>query len=317
MNKITKKLMKSLLVTSALSLLHSTAANAQELKHGSLDDLNNGDNEDEIQSLKRKIIKNVVKVSPSGRMTMVNDHYSHSSHSSHSSHYSGSGGGGHYSHSSHQSHSSHYSSSGGSYGGGGGYSSGGGYSGSSSSSSGSTSTFVSSKPKAKTAADYSLGDRTIKSGTYGADVNTLADLLVNNLYIKRSSLTKKGGYYVCNAAMLAAIKHFQRDAGYTATGNVDSNTATALQAWSPSKTSVTLGIRDIKVNTAGQDVNQLITLLNKAGYPPDPKKLKYSSGNAVFTADVQMAVKMFQAYNGLRVTGNPDTATLAKLKGGK
>lgn len=304
--------MKSLLVTSALSLLHSTAAGAQELKHGSLDDLNNGDNEDEIQSLKRKIIKNVVKVSPTGRMSMVSDHYSHSSHSSHSSHYSGSGGGGgHYSHSS---HSSHYSSSGGYYGGGGGYSSGGG---SYSSGGGSTSTYVAPKPKPKTAADYSLGDRTIKSGTYGADVNTLANLLVNNLYLRRSALTKKGGYYVCNAAMIAAIKHFQRDAGYSVTGTVDSNTATALQAWSPSKTSVTLGIRDIKVNTAGQDVNQLITLLNRAGYPPDPKKLRYSGGNAVFTTDVQMAVKMFQAYNHLRVTGNPDAATLAKLKGGK
>ena len=299
--------MKSLLVTSALSLLHSTTVNAQELKHGSLDDINNGDNEDEIQSLKRKIIKNVVKVSPSGRMMMVNDHYSHSSHSSHSSHYSGSGGGGgHYSHSS---HSSHYSSSGGSYGGG--YSSGGSYS-----SSSSEDTYVAPKPKpkVKTVADYTLGDRTIKSGTYGADVNTLAELLVNNLYIKRNALSRKGGYYVCNAAMLAAIKHFQRDAGYSATGTVDSNTATALQAWSPSKTSVSLGFREIKVNTAGQDVNQLITLLNKAGYPPDPKKLKYSNGNAVFTSDVQMAVKMFQAYNHIRVTGNPDAATLAKLK---
>lgn len=307
MNKITKKLMKSLLVTSALSLLHSTTVNAQELKHGSLDDINNGDNEDEIQSLKRKIIKNVVKVSPSGRMMMVNDHYSHSSHSSHSSHYSGSGGGGgHYSHSS---HSSHYSSSGGSYGGG--YSSGGSYS-----SSSSEDTYVAPKPKpkVKTAADYTLGDRTIKSGTYGADVNTLAELLVNNLYIKRNALSRKAGYYVCNAAMLAAIKHFQRDAGYSATGTVDSNTATALQAWSPSKTSVSLGFREIKVNTAGQDVNQLITLLNKAGYPPDPKKLKYSNGNAVFTSDVRMAVKMFQAYNHIRVTGNPDAATLAKLK---
>lgn len=127
-------------------------------------------------------------------------------------------------------------------------------------------------------------------------------------------MSRKGGYYVCNAAMLAAIKHFQRDAGYSATGTVDSNTATALQAWSPSKTSVSLGFREIKVNTAGQDVNQLITLLNKAGYPPDPKKLKYSNGNAVFTSDVQMAVKMFQAYNHIRVTGNPDAATLAKLK---
>ena len=311
MNKITKKLMKSLLVTSALSLLHSTAANAQELKHGSLDDLNNGDNEDEVQSLKRKIIKNVVKVNPSGRMMMVSDHYSHSSHSSHSSHYSGGGGGG--GHYSHTSHSSHYSSSGGYYGGGGGgYSSGSSYS-----SSDETSTYVAPKPKPKTAADYSLGDRTIKSGTYGADVNTLANLLVSNLYLQRSALTKKSGYYVCNVAMVSAIKHFQRDAGYSATGIVDSNTATALQAWSPSKTSVTLGIREIKVNTAGQDVNQLITLLNKAGYPPDPKKLKYSGGNAVFTPDVQMAVKMYQAYNHLRVTGNPDSATLAKLKGGK
>lgn len=312
MNKITKKLLKSLFVASALSLLHSTATNAQETKHGNLDDLMNGDNEDEVSSLKRKIIKKVVKVSPTGRLSMVNDHYSHSSHSSHSSHYSGSSGGGHYSHSS---HSSLYSSSGG-----GGYRSSGSTYRSSGSSyggsygGGSTSTYVAPKPKKKNPADYSLGDRTIKAGIYGADVSALASLLVSNLYVKRSALTKKGGYYVYNTAMANAVKHFQRDAGYTASGNVDSNTATALQSWSPAKTSVTLGIRDIKVNTAGQDVNQLIVLLNKAGYPPDPKKLKYSNGNAVFTTDVAMAVKMFQAYNKLTVTGTPDTATLAKLK---
>lgn len=310
MNNITKKLIKSLLVTSALSLLHSTAANAQELKHGSLESQDNDDNVDEIQSLKRNIVKKVVKVSPTGRMTMVNDHTSHSSHRSHSSHYSGSSGGGYRSHSSHQSHSSHYSSSGSSYSGSREYSS-------SSTGGGSISTFVSSKPKAKTVADYSLGDRTISSGTYGADVNTLAELLVNNLYIKQSALAKKSGYYICDAAMVAAIKHFQRDAGFTATGTVDQNIAITLQTWSPSKTSVTLGIRDITVNTTGQDVNQLITLLNKAGYSPDQTKLEYSNGNAVFTVDVQIAVKMFQAYNGLRVTGNPDAATLAKLKGGK
>jgi len=321
MNKITKKLLKSLLVTSALSLLHSNAV-AQNIKQGPLDDLSDDDNQqDEISSLKRKVIKNVVKVSPTGRMSMVNDHYSHSSHSSHSSHYSGSyGGGGHYSHSSHSSHSSHYSG----YGGGGGYSrsSGGGYESSSSSytpSGGSSRSYSTPKPKPKikTAADYTLGDRTIKSGTYGADVNTLAELLISNLYVRRSALSSKGGYYVCGPAMISAIKHFQRDAGYTATGSIDANMATALQAWNPSKTSVDLGIRDIKVNTAGQDVNQLIVLLTKAGYAPDPKKLKYSGGNAVFTKDVQMAVKVFQAYNHLRVTGNPDSATLAKLKSGK
>ena len=80
MSKITKKIIKSLLLTSVLSLFHSQAKAQDSL----LPDFNLGDEDsDEMGAIKRKIMKNVVKVSPTGRMTMVNGHRSHSSHRSH------------------------------------------------------------------------------------------------------------------------------------------------------------------------------------------------------------------------------------------
>ena len=117
--------------------------------------------------------------------------------------------------------------------------------------------------------------------------------------------------------MSAAIKHFQRDAGLTPSGTVDNATSIALQTWDENKTTIDLGFRDITEGTAGYDVSQLVKLLTAAGYAPESSKLEYKSGNAVFNSEVAMALKMFQAYNQLEVTGIPDTQTITKLKNSK
>lgn len=286
MSKITKKILKSILISSVLSLMH-TEAKAQDSFSLSFEP--NDDDSNQIGEIKRRIYKNVVKVSPTGRMSMVDGHRSHSSHRSH---YSSRGG--------HSSHSSHYSSSHTSH-----------YSSSSSSSSRISGLYTA---PTKTAADYSFGERTIKSGIYGADVNQLAELLVSKYYLKKNSITKKSGFTLYDTNMSAAIKHFQRDAGITVSGTVDNATSIALQTWDENKTTIDLGFRDITEGTAGYDVSQLVKLLTAAGYAPEPSKLQYKSGNAVFNSEVAMALKMFQAYNQLEVTGIPDTQTITKLK---
>lgn len=297
MKKVAKKLIKSILFSSVLSLLH-IEAKAQDSEFSDWD--SDESNSDQIEETKHRIYKNVVKINPTGRMSMVEGHRSHSSHRSH---YSSRGG--HSSHSSHysSSHTSHYSSSSSS-----------GSSRSSISSSSSTASGLYSTPTAKTPASYSLGDRTITSGTYGADVNKLAELLVANYYLRRSSIAKKSIYALYDANMAAAVKHFQEDAGLTVTGNVDNATSITLQTWDNSKTTIDLGIRDITHGATGYDITQLVTLLRAAGYPPESSKLEYKSSNVVFNDEVAMALKLFQAYNSLKVTGIPDTQTITKLK---
>ena len=298
MSKISKKILKSLLLSSVLSLIH-TQAKAQNPFVPEFDSVDEGN--DEIGAIKRKVMKNVVKVSPTGRMSMVAGHYSHRSHSSHSSHRSHSSG-----YRSHSSHSSHYSSSRSSH-----------YSSSVSSSSRSASSGVSSlysAPKAKTPADYSLGDRTIKAGIYGADVKALSDLLISKHYLKKTQVKTKSGYPLYDANMAAAIKHFQKDAGKTITGNADDATQTALQLWDEDNTTVELGFRDIRDGVSGYDVTKLLELLTSAGFAPNPNKVEYKSGNVVFNSEIATAIKMFQAFNGLEVTGIPDTPTITKLR---
>ena len=292
MSKVTKKILKSILLSSVMSLMHTEA---DALPPFLLDFEQEGDESDQVGEIKRRILKNVVKINSSGRMTMVNDHYSHRSHSSHRSHYSSRGG--------HSSHSSHYSSSHTSH-----------YSSSSSSSGSSRVSGLYSTPKVKTPADYSFGDRTIQSGIYGADVDKLAELLVSKYYLKRNAVAMKSGYALYDTNMSAAIKHFQRDAGLSASGIVDNTTSVALQTWDENKTTIDLGFRDITDGIAGYDVSQLIKLLTAAGYAPESSKLEYKSGNAVFNSEVAMALKMFQAYNQLEVTGIPDTQAITKLK---
>ena len=114
--------------------------------------------------------------------------------------------------------------------------------------------------------------------------------------------------------MAAAVKHFQYDAGITSSGSADNTTQVALQTWDESKTTIELGFRDFTVGMSGFDVTTLLKLLTVAGYAPDPNKVEYKNGQAVFNSEIVTALKFFQAYNKLETTGIPDLKTITKLK---
>ncbi len=285
------------MATAILSLFHSNAE-ASIKENESIDFLNDKDFESSIDKMRMPIHKNVAKLTSNGEIRYIAGHRSHRSHSSHRS---GGGGGGHYSHASHMS----------SYGGGSSHSS---HSSSTyRSNSGSRYSSVSSTPK-KTIATYSLGDRVLTSGSYGADVSELSNLLIKKKYIRASWLKQKSGYTLYDPTIVSAVKRFQKDAGLPQNGNVDATTSAKLSSWNENKTTMMLGVRDMSIGMSGKDVDELIALLRKAGYAPDPEKLKFENNNAIFTEDVKIAVKVFQAYNKLTPNGEVDATTLTKLK---
>ena len=296
MKNSAKNKIKALLLSAAAALL-PTHAQAEETTNF-LSDL--GNNDDFFGETKRswgKVFKNVAKLDKNGDVKYI------ASHRSHMSHRSGGGGGGY----GHRSHYSHYSS----YGGGSSH-----YSSSSSSRSSSSSY---SKPKPKTAGDYSIGDRTLKTGIHGSDVTSLTGYLATALYINRSWIKEKEGYSLYDATIASAVKHFQKDAGLPQTGVADQTTIDKLKSWDNSKTTVILGTRELSYSESstdkGTDVTELVNLLTKAGFAPDPKKIVMTSdGRTEFTKDIATAVRFFQAYNNLSVTGRADEATIKALK---
>ncbi|MDD6471838.1 MAG: peptidoglycan-binding domain-containing protein [Bacteroidales bacterium] len=296
MKNSVKNKIKALLLTAAAALL-PTHAQAEETTNF-LPDL--GNNDDFFGETKRswgKVFKNVAKLDKNGDVKYI------ASHRSHMSHRSGGGGGGY----GHRSHYSHYSS----YGGGSSH-----YSSSSSSRSSSSSY---SKPKPKTAGDYSIGDRTLKTGIHGSDVTSLTGYLATALYINRSWIKEKEGYSLYDATIASAVKHFQKDAGLPQTGVADQTTIDKLKSWDNSKTTVILGTRELSYSESstdkGTDVTELVNLLTKAGFAPDPKKIVMTNdGRTEFTKDIATAVRFFQAYNSLSVTGRADEATIKVLK---
>lgn len=298
-----KKLIKTLLLSATVALFHGTAkADSKKLFPLDLDlGLNNGNGNPEVAKSPQPILKNVYKILRSGEPKLIAGHRSHSSHRS--------SGGGHYSHSSssssHRSHSSHRSSGGGSH-----------YSHSSSSYGSSSSRSSVYTPPKKTAGDYSLGDRTLSSGIHGSDVDELVPYLVRYYYLKEGVATKKGGYYVYDTNVVNAVRHFQKDAGLTQDGKVTSNVISSLKSWSAAKTTIPLGFRELSASasTSGYDVDELIQLLIDAGCSPDPSKLQKAGSHYVFTEDVMIAVKAFQAFHNISPTGEVNSATISKLK---
>lgn len=294
-----KKIIKTLMLSATVALFHG-AAKADAKKNFSLDldlGLSNGGASPEVSKAPQPIVKNVYKIMRNGDAKLIAGHRSHSSHRS--------SRGGHYSHSSsssHRSHSSHRSSGGGSH-----------YSHSSSSyGSGSSSSVYT--PPVKTAGDYSLGDRTLSSGIHGSDVDALVPYLVRYYYLKDGVVSKKSGYYVYDTNVVNAIKHFQKDAGLTQDGKLTTSTLTALKSWSADRTTIPLGFRSLSSDMSGYDVDELIQLLINAGYSPNPSKLKKNGTHYVFTDDVLIAVKAFQAFHGFQPNGELNVTTIAKLK---
>jgi len=290
-----RKLIHSILIGAVATLYH-TDAKALELASPSMEGFDGEDAKDAVSALKRKTIKNVLKITSTGDTKLIAGHRSHMSHRS-----GGGGGGGHYS------HVSHYSSYGG-----------GGSSHSSHSSHSSSSYAPAPKPAPKTYKTYDLGDRTLSAGLYGKDVSELTSLLVKKKYLNSSWITMQKGYSVYNARVVDAVKRFQKDAGKKQDGIVTSSLVDDIRSWDANKTTLVLGIRDLSYDQSnaidGKDVDELIALLRSAGFAPDPAKLQYNNGKAIFTADIAIAVKLFQAYNELAPTGNVDAETIAKLK---
>ena len=285
------------MLLSAAAALLPTHAQAEETTTFMPDLGNNDDFFGETNRLWGKVFKNVAKLDKNGDVKYI------ASHRSHMSHRSGGGGGGY----GHRSHYSHYSS----YGGGSSH-----YS-SSSSSRRSSSSY--SKPKPKTAGDYSIGDRTLKTGIHGSDVTSLTGYLATGLYINRSWIKEKEGYSLYDATIASAVKHFQKDAGLPQTGVADQTTINKLKSWDNSKTTVILGTRELSYSESstdkGTDVTELVNLLTKAGFAPDPKKIVMTrEGRTEFTKDIATAVRFFQAYNNLSVTGRADETTIKALK---
>lgn len=295
-----KKIIKTLMLSATVALFHG-ASKADAKTNFSLDldlGLSNGGASPEVSKTPQPIVKNVYKIMRNGDAKLIAGHRSHSSHRS--------SGGGHYSHSSsssHRSHSSHRSSGGGShyshssssYGSGGGYSS-------------------SSYSAPKTAGDYTLGDRTLSSGIHGSDVDALVPYLVRYYYLKDGVVTKKAGYYMYDSNVVNAVKHFQKDAGLTQDGKLNSSTLTALKSWSADRTTIPLGFRSLSSDVSGYDVDELVQLLINAGYSPDPSKLKKNGSHYVFTDDILIAIKAFQAFHGFQPNGELNATTIAKLK---
>lgn len=294
-----KKIIRNILIGAVASIYNTDAQAADNPAKPLFEGLNGDDKESAVSALKNKIIRNVLQIQKNGDTKLIAGHRSHMSHRS-----DGGGGGGHYSHASHYSsygggssrHSSHSSHSSSSYG----------------------TTYSAPKPAPKTYKTYDLGDRTLKSGLYGNDVSKLTSLLVSKKYMSSSWITMQNGYPVYNARVISAVKRFQKDAGKAQDGIMTSSLATTLENWDESKTTLVLGIRNLGYNEAaelaGNDVNELIALLRNAGFPPDPSKLKYNGSKAVFTKDIETAVKLFQAYNGLTPDGKVDETTISKLK---
>lgn len=296
MKNSAKSQIKALLLSAVAALL-PTHAQAEETTNFMPDLGNNDDFFGETNRSWGKVFKNVAKLDKNGDVKYI------ASHRSHMSHRSGGGGGGY----GHRSHYSHYSS----YGGGSSH-----YSSSSSSRSSSSS---SSYSKPKTAGDYSIGDRTLKTGLHGSDVTSLTGYLATGLYINRSWIKEKEGYSLYDTTIASAVKHFQKDAGLPQTGVADQTTIDKLKSWDNSKTTVILGTRELSYSESstdkGTDVTELVNLLTKAGFTPDPKKIVMTSdGRTEFTKDIATAVRFFQAYNSLSVTGRADEATIKALK---
>ncbi len=278
MNRTSKRIIKSILASAVLSLFHSQSK-ANVPTPPSLDDI--GDNDAErIDVMKQRVFKNVIKLKPDGNLISIASHESHSSHSSHQSHSSHRSGSGHYS--SHYS-STHIRSSG---------------------------IYTAPKPAPKTYKTYSLGDRTLKKGLYGKDVNELVQKLQNYYYLRSDFSASKSDYYLFDQEVEKAVKQFQKDAKLKETGIIGSAEITALGSWNGAYSTKVLGVRDLILNIHGNDVLDLIELLNKAGFPPNPEKLEGDRYNE----EVRKAVKTFQAFAGLAVTGIADKATIEKLK---
>jgi murein L,D-transpeptidase YcbB/YkuD len=203
--------MKSLITSVIMSLVINHTANA-EIKQSSWPTGNDSGRfaGKLLKYLKRKFLKSVLSMRKNGSVQMIAQHGSHMSHSSHSSH------------SSHYSHYSSVDNAG------------------SNSNAGTPQTPYSVESaytskynegqiiSSKLAGEYKLGDRTLKKGAFGRDVDELADILIKLKLFDKQKIKKQNGYTLFDESMVLAVKGFQKSKRMRESGTVDSLTARKL-----------------------------------------------------------------------------------------
>lgn len=292
MKKSANSIIRKILLGAAATLLHPVDSAANKALTPSIDSFDDPDNAS-IDILKRKTIKDVLRIKSNGEVMLIAGHSSHRSHSSHSS---GSGGGGHYS------HRSHVSSSTGSYG------------------SGSSYSTYSTRTTQTTKKTYKLGDRQITKGTTGDDVKELTTLLVSKGYMRQSWISSKNGEYTYDDSVEAAIRHFQKDAYLTESGEADYSTIYRLKSWDISRTTYNeLGLRDLYLTTPhmyGDDVKELLDLIlvQEIDVFPHKSTLANKNGKPEFDEDFDKAVRFLQAYYSLPVDGKVNERMITVLR---
>lgn len=152
---------------------------------------------------------------------------------------------------------------------------------------------------------------------YGNDINLLVKLLEEKFYIRAKWVSKKEGLLLYDDKVEEAVKHFQKDAGVSQTGQVATTDLQNLKQWDKEKTTAALGVRDLYIDSMpmyGTDVDELVLLLGKNGLIPDTSEIVKKGGHAVFTKDIEMAVKLYQILNDMTDTGRVDEAFVKSIK---
>jgi peptidoglycan hydrolase-like protein with peptidoglycan-binding domain len=158
-------------------------------------------------------------------------------------------------------------------------------------------------PGAPAAPSFSVG---LHQGSVGPQVKSLQQTLI------ASGINVVGGADgIYGAATVAAVSAFQTARGLAVSGEVDAPTLAALSgapaaAAAPAATAAVPG--DLALGAKGDAVKALQQALATAGvFVP-------GGADGTFGSGTQTAVKNFQRWNGLEVTGVVNAATAAKLK---
>jgi len=153
---------------------------------------------------------------------------------------------------------------------------------------------------------------------FGNDISLLVKLLEDKLYIREKWVSKKDGLLLYDSKVEEAVKHFQKDAGVSQTGQIGTTDLQTLKQWDKEKTTAVLGVRDLyyieSMPMYGTDVDELVQLLGKNALMPEASEIEKKNGHAVFAKDIEMAVKLYQVSNDMADTGRVDESFVKSIK---
>lgn len=278
MNSVAKKILKSLLLSATVALVNSANAKKTSLPESLTLGLSSDNQELKEADSKQKIVRDVYKILKNGNAKLIAGHRSHSSHSSHRS-----SSGGHYSHS-----SSSYSS--------------GSYSRSTGTSSGTykSSTTTSDSENSKVANSSTSSDSSSDIDKLG-----ISDVKATPTIPESTTNSSTSGNSTSSSASGKST---------SPKNSKISNNSRSVNTKTASKSSSSLGSRKLSYGMSGQDVDLLIKLLTMAGFPPDEKKVSKIGDSYWYSDEITMAIKVFQAFHGIKPTGDLDSKTITELK---